>query len=88
LSKERLSFLGAESQIDPLRTFADAAGRFADACEKIDHLEEFLGIAREANRDIIRWTVSNAGDRQFDLNSAIRDRRDELAARHFCIGDQ
>src|SRR3954451_24548762 len=30
----------ASDQIDPLRVFADAMGRFADACEKIDHFEE------------------------------------------------
>src|SRR5712675_781729 len=30
------------SQVDPIYTFADATGRFADACEKIDHIEEFI----------------------------------------------
>jgi hypothetical protein len=74
-------------QLDPLRTFADAAGRFADACEKIDHLEEFLPIARSANRDVVNWILSAAKERNFDLASAIHVRRKELASRHFYIED-
>jgi hypothetical protein len=41
LSKERFVTETPARQIDSLRIFADASGRFADACEKIDHLEEF-----------------------------------------------
>ncbi len=87
LSKENYASGANVRQIDPLRTFADAAGRFADGCEKIDHLEEFLGIAREANCAILRWTVTAAADRQFDLKSAIQTRRNELASRHFYMED-
>ncbi len=79
---ERLS-----SQIDPLRNFANAAGRFADACEKIDHLEEFLTIARSANDEVLSWVVTAASERQFDLEEGIRQRRKELAARQFYIAD-
>jgi hypothetical protein len=75
------------SQLDPLRTFADAAGRFADACEKIDHLEEFLPIAKLANRDVVNWVMCAADERSFDFASAIRSRRKELALRHFYIED-
>ena len=33
--------------------FTDQAGRFADACEKIDHLEEFRTIALDANAALV-----------------------------------
>jgi hypothetical protein len=88
LSKEQFDATSLRGpQLDPLRTFADAAGRFADACEKIDHLEEFLPIAKLANRDIVNWTMCAAGERNFDLASGIRARRKELALRHFYIED-
>jgi hypothetical protein len=85
LSKEKFERELNQAQIDPLRTFADAAGRFADACEKIDHLEDFLPIAREANRDIMNWILCQAGERNLVLMSAIPSRRKELADRHFYI---
>lgn len=72
-------------QVDPLRSLADAAGRFADACEKIDHMEDFLPIARHANVDVLSWTVVTAAERGLDLNKAIADRREELVARQFYI---
>ena len=87
LSKEQFNLENRAMQLDPLRTFADAAGRFADACEKIDHLEEFLPLARTANRDVVSWTVSAAAHRDLDLRSAIQARRKELASRHFYIDD-
>jgi hypothetical protein len=74
-------------QGDPLRMFADAAGRFADACEKIDHMEEFVPLARRANSDILKWIVRSATQRQFDLDSAVSARRAELRARQFFIRD-
>jgi hypothetical protein len=88
LSKEQFEAMSDRgSQLDPLRTFADAAGRFADACEKIDHLEEFLPIAKLANRDVVNWIMCAADERTFDLAPAIRTRRKELALRHFYIED-
>jgi hypothetical protein len=87
LSKEHFPPAHRETQVDPLRTFADAAGRFADACEKIDHLEEFLPLARAANRDVVSWIISTATERRLDLQPAIRVRRKELASRHFYIED-
>ncbi|GLK56472.1 hypothetical protein GCM10008170_24910 [Methylopila capsulata] len=68
-------------------TFADAAGRFADACEKIDHIEEFVEMARAANRDIIVCIGSMALDLQFDLQKSIKDRRSQLRERAFYIED-
>jgi hypothetical protein len=76
-----------QDQIDPLRLFADAAGRFADACEKIDHVEEFIPQAREANADIFRWLVTFADSQQIDFRARIALRRKELAERPFYIPD-
>jgi hypothetical protein len=70
-----------------LVVFADAAGRFADACEKLDHLEESIGIAKTANRDITSWLLWAADEYRLDLERLIADRRNELAARLFYIAD-
>jgi hypothetical protein len=78
---------GHATQIDPLRTLADATGRFADACEKTDHLEEFLPIARSANIDLLNWILASAAERNLDLEAAIKLRRLELAQRQFYIPD-
>lgn len=73
-------------QIDPLRPFVDAAGRFADACEKIDHLEDFAGIAKLANADIAEWLIDEFEAKNVDPLTALNERRAELAARQFFIG--
>jgi hypothetical protein len=75
------------NQIDPIYTLADAAGRFADACEKIDHLEEFMPIARQANIDVLKWTIEHAAERNVDLEAAVKCRRRELVARQFYVAD-
>jgi hypothetical protein len=85
LSKETLTVSKARTQIDPLRTFADAAGRFADACEKIDHLEDFISIAKKANSDIMAWLIEQAYERNLSLRQEIEKRRKDLADRHFYI---
>jgi hypothetical protein len=87
LSKENCLVSSATEQVDPWRTIADAAGRFADACEKIDHMEEFVPLARQANVDIMRWIINTAVTRDLDLLNAISARRAELAARQFYIED-
>ena len=74
-------------QIDMVRPLADAAGRFADACEKIDHLEEFLPIARSANQDVLAWALAISEERELDLRASIKVRRAELADRQFYITD-
>jgi len=74
-------------QIDSIYRFADAAGRFADACEKIDHMEEFIPIARKANHDLAGWVIASAQERRFELEPAIKMRREELATRQFFISD-
>jgi hypothetical protein len=78
----------ADIQIDPVRRpLADAADRFADACEKIGHLEDFLSIARAANEDILNWFLAIAAERQLDLKAAIKARRRELADKQFYVTD-
>jgi hypothetical protein len=86
LRKENFSADGL-GQDPSFEIFADAAGRFADACEKIDHLEEFVSIARHANRDVLLWAISAAERRNIDIISEVEARRAELAARHFYIGN-
>ena len=72
-------------QIDPVYVLADAAGRFADACEKIDHVEEFIPLARQANADVMRWVITIASERQINLEPVMHSRRKELAARQFYV---
>lgn len=86
LSKENFVTQQPLKQVDPLRTLADASGQFADACEKIDHMEEFLPIARKANFDIIVWLMREATDRNLTLVAEVEKRRSELTHRHFYIG--
>jgi hypothetical protein len=73
---------------DPLRAYADAAGRFADACEKIDHLEEFTSIARNANADVMCLALCMADELGIDLPNEISRRRAELAERAFYISNK
>ncbi len=84
------AFLDSGSQAkknDPVYVLADASGRFADACEKVDHMEEFIPIARQANADVVKWVMNIAAERKIELEPAIQARRKELAARQFYISD-
>jgi hypothetical protein len=88
-----LGSIGAEprcrtEQIDPVRVFADATGRFADACEKLDHLEDSFALVRSANFDIVHWVIAMACEQQFDILGALYERRKELAARQFYVTDR
>lgn len=78
----------AKYRIGPLADIADAGGRFSDACEKIDHLEDFLSIAREANIDVLRWVWCVASEFGADLQTEITKRRQQLAERQFLIPQQ
>ena len=62
-------------------TFTDQAGRFADACEKIDHLEEFRTIALDANAALLDWIVRSAAVEGLDLDALVDGRRLQLARR-------
>ena len=72
---------------EPILALADAAGRFCDACEKIDHLESFVDMARRANSGILVWVVDYAEQLQLDLNAQIMSRRCQLRERQFYILD-
>jgi len=61
--------------------FTDAMGRFADACEKIDHLEEFRTIALEANAALAEWLLNSASAQQLDLDALVAERRRQLGLR-------
>ena len=74
-------------QFDHIGPLADAAGRFADACEKIDHLEEFTSIARSANQDIFDWVICCSQANSLDILHLVNERRKVLASRHFYIED-
>ena len=61
--------------------FTDQAGRFADACEKIDHLEEFRTIALNANAALVEWIVRRAAADGLNLDALVEERRRQLALR-------
>jgi hypothetical protein len=60
---------------------ADAVGRFADGCEKIDHLESFRDLVIESNADIVMWILSKSAEIDLDIDTAVAERRAFLAAR-------
>lgn len=81
------TFVGFDRHNDTLRPLADAVGRFADACEKFDHLEDVTAIARKANADIFAWTVACADHHGIDLQAGLSARRSELSERAFYAQD-
>lgn len=87
LSKEEWPSRFVDDGKDPILSFADAAGRYADACEKIDHVERFIAQIREANRDIAAWIVRRIEADGIDIASAIAARRAQLAERQFYVVD-
>jgi hypothetical protein len=63
--------LAAREIGDPLRSLADPVGRFADACEKVDHLEDFSELAKAALVDIVAWCSSAADVSLADASSGV-----------------
>lgn len=61
--------------------FTDYSGRFSDACEKIDHLENFREIALEANQAIFSWVLRFFEENNIDIEKNLRERRKELEDR-------
>ena len=73
---------GQDNSESPLDlAFTDQAGRFADACEKIDHLEEFRTIALNANAALVEWIFLSAAASALDLDALVNERRQQLARR-------
>jgi hypothetical protein len=68
-----------------LEALTDAAGRFADACEKIDHLEDFLTLAMTANVDLMKWSLAKARELGLDLDHLLEQRRAFLGRRAFYV---
>lgn len=87
LTKAAIRLVDFSRVNDSFAIFADATGRYADACEKIDHLESFMPIISQANIDIVSWALSMTNSLDFDLLSATFARRRELARRPFYIRD-
>lgn len=61
--------------------FTDHAGRFADACEKIDHLEDFRMIALDANSALVDWILRSTAASGLDLDALVDSRRRQLTRR-------
>lgn len=61
--------------------FTDFSGRFADACEKIDHLEEFREIALNSNLMIMSWIINKSERIPCDLLDLAEKRRAQLSGR-------
>ena len=81
--RDHAELLQKQDESDELMKFVDATGRFADACEKIDHLEEFRHIAIPANREIIGMLVSIADLKGWSIAELASERRKELSNRAY-----
>jgi hypothetical protein len=75
----------AFGDLDSFRAFADSVGRFCEACEKIDHMEDFVSIALMANGEICAWVLQHAAESALDLAEAARERRKALGSKLFYI---
>lgn len=75
----QVQFITSRKRLDA--DFTDYSGRFADACEKIDHLEEFRDIALQANMKIMEWVAERSHQLNIDLISLVATRRQQLANR-------
>lgn len=68
---------------DRVSDLAESSGRFADGCEKTDHLEPFLDQLVQANVDILAWALRTAYAEDLDVCDMVASRRTELAERAF-----
>lgn len=82
LSLGSISFSEASND-DFLFRAVDASGRFCDACEKIDHAEPFLDMAKFSNREILFLLSSMAAQKSMSLEELVTDRRKQLRQRAF-----
>ena len=82
---QKLFYSPGKSNDSLLIRLTDAAGRFNDAAEKIDHLEPFVDIARASNRDILDVLLDFAVSEAIDVDRILRNRRVELRDRQFYI---
>ncbi len=82
---QKLSYSSSRSNDSFFIRLTDAAGRFNDAAEKIDHLEPFIEIARESNQDILDTLLDFAVSEAVDVEKSLETRRSELRQRQFFI---
>lgn len=61
--------------------FAVQMGKLSDACEKIDHLEPFEHMARDAAAEIYYILEEEFSRRQLDAAAMLEARREELSRR-------
>ena len=72
---------------DPVYVYANYAGLFQDACEKLDHFEDAVSTAKSSNARIIEFLFSYAQLVSIDIIAALRDRRSALSERAFFVKD-
>ena len=82
---QRLSYVSKGSNDSFFLRLTDAAGRFNDAAEKIDHMEPFLEIAQTSNQDIFNALMDFAAQETIDIGHTLQERRAELKERQFYI---
>ena len=82
---QKLSYSANRTNDATLVRLTDAAGRFNDAAEKIDHLEPFIEIASESNQDILDTLLDFAVNEAVDVVRTLQSRRSELRERQFFI---
>lgn len=82
---QELSYSAGKSNKSFFLRLTDAAGRFNDATEKIDHLEPFLEIARGSNADILDALLDFATEKSLSVEAALASRRLELRQKQFFI---
>lgn len=77
--------IGEKSYGDVLLQYVSLAGQFCDACEKIDHMEEFLTIARDSNVGLFNLSLTLLKQQNCDVEYLLTARRKQLADRQFYI---
>ncbi len=82
---QKLAVSLSKSNDSLLIRLTDAAGRFNDATEKIDHLEPFLDIAKTGNQDIFNALMDFASQKDIDIDQTLAERRSQLKERQFFI---
>ena len=76
-----------KSKSDELKYLANYVGVFTDACEKFDHIEESINMAKDSNQKILEWVLRACITHNIEIQNGIKERRGELAARQFYIED-
>lgn len=66
-------------------SFVSLAGKYCDACEKIDHLEDFRDLLIERSQDIFAWLTSECASKNVNILDLACQRRLVLKNRHFYV---